>query len=275
MGAEKEHGRRTSSRIRSRTGDPAGRKSIYNERVSDSPRKRTRPEEGAEAPASPGILYLVATPIGNLGDVTLRAREVLARVDGVAAEDRRVTGRLLHELGIEARLLSYHDHNKERVTSRLLDRLEAGESLALVTDAGTPGISDPGFYLVRAAVERGLPVTSVPGPSAPVNALVLSGLPTDTFVFWGYLPRKAGAARREMERMREEERTIVYFDSPHRVRKNLELLAEVLPGARLALCREMTKRFEEVVRGSPAEVLEAFEGREIKGEVVVVLRDSA
>lgn len=223
------------------------------------------------APADPGTLYLVATPIGNLGDLSHRAVELLKSVDRIVAEDTRVSRRLLDHYGVGARPTAYHDHNKEQVTPRLLGKLEEGLSVALLTDAGTPGISDPGFYLTRRAIGRGIPVTTLPGPSAVISALVISGLPTDAFVFLGYLPRKSGPAGRILERAIAEGRTLVYFDSPHRFLKNLGLLAQLAPGARVAACREMTKKFEEVVRGTAAEMVRAMESRNLKGEITVVV----
>ena len=226
------------------------------------------------SPAS-GRLVLVATPIGNLGDVTYRAVETLRTVDAVLAEDTRHTRRLFARYGITTPLRAYHDHNKARVTPRLVERLRAGETLALVTDAGTPGIADPGFYLVRAAIEAGVPVTALPGPSALLTALVVSGFPTDAFVFGAFLPRRPGALARAVEALRDETRTAIFYVSPHQLERVLAAFAERLPERRLAVARELTKIHEEVRRGTAAELLDAVRAARVRGEIVLVVHGAA
>jgi len=216
-----------------------------------------------------GTLYLVGTPIGNLGDMTDRARETLAAVDVVAAEDTRRTGALLKRFGIAARMLSLHEANERERTGELLEILRSGRDVAVVSDAGMPGLSDPGFRLVRACVEAGIDVRVVPGPSAAIAALVVSGLPTDRFVFEGFLPRRAAERRRRLEALAEDPRTIVLFESPKRVAATLQQAGEILGDRRVAVARELTKLHEEVLRGTIAEVLPSL--RDLKGEVVVVV----
>ena len=219
-----------------------------------------------------GTLWLVGTPIGNLEDVTARARRVLAGVDLIAAEDTRRTGRLLQHLGIGGkRLVSFFEGNEGRRTEELLEELRHGADVAVVSDAGMPGVSDPGYRLVVACVEAGLSVDVAPGPSAVLAALVISGLPTDRFVFEGFLPRSASGRRARLEALGGEPRTIVLFESPRRVNGTL---GDLPPDRRVALIRELTKRHQEVLRGTAAEVLDAVRGRELKGEVVLVIEGS-
>jgi 16S rRNA (cytidine1402-2'-O)-methyltransferase len=217
-----------------------------------------------------GALYIVSTPIGNLEDITRRAVAILAGVDAVAAEDTRTTRILLDHLGISKPLLSYHAQNEVRRLPELISRLQGGESIALVTDAGTPGISDPAFAIVREALRNGLRVIPVPGASALLAALVVSGLPMDRFVFEGFLPVKKGR-RGRIERLREEERTIVLYESPHRLQKTLRELHAALGNRAVAVARELTKKFEEVERGALPDVLRAVEGKEPRGEYVIVV----
>jgi 16S rRNA (cytidine1402-2'-O)-methyltransferase len=219
----------------------------------------------------PGTLYLVGTPIGNMGDMTDRARETLAAVDVVAAEDTRRTARLLARFGIKARTTSLFEGNERARTDELVGLLQRGQDVAVVSDAGMPGLSDPGFRLIRASVEEGIPVRVVPGPSAAVAALVSSGLPTDRFVFEGFLPRRAGERRARLASLLNETRTVILFESPRRIRATLREVAEVLGDRRVALARELTKLHEEVIRGRASEVLEQIEEREPKGEVVLVV----
>lgn len=216
-------------------------------------------------------LYVVSTPIGNLKDITYRALGVLARVDFIACEDTRRTGLLLRHFGIENRLLSYHEYNKIRQTPAILDLLAQGKSVALVSDAGTPGISDPGFYLIRAAVERGFRVIPVPGASALLAALVVSGLPSDRFAFEGFLPKRAGRRRQQLLSLVQNPRTIVFCESARRVKRLLEEIKELLGERKVVVCRELTKKFEEVIRGTTSEILSELQDRELKGEVVVVV----
>ena len=218
-----------------------------------------------------GTLYLVSTPIGNLEDITLRALRVLREVDIIAAEDTRHTGKLLKRYEITTRLTSYHEHNKEAREEFLLEVLEGGD-LALVSDAGTPGLSDPGFEIVRAALAHGYEVTSIPGPSAPIAALVASGLPTDSFIFLGYLPRKASARRAFIESLSNESRTLVLFEVPHRIQKTLGDLIAILGEDRFAaLGRELTKMHEEIIRGTLQEVQAHIASGEPRGEYTLVL----
>lgn len=218
-----------------------------------------------------GTLFLVGTPIGNLGDLGPRARDTLAAVDLVAAEDTRRSGRLLSKLGIKAKLLSFFEGNERERTEELVDRLREGQDVAVITDGGMPGISDPGFRLVRACAEEGIDVRVVPGPSAAVAALVVSGLPTDRFVFEGFLPRREGDRLRRLESLAGDPRTVVLFESPLRVRTLLRDVLVALGDRRVAVCRELTKLHEEVLRGSASEVLARIADLELKGEVAVVI----
>jgi 16S rRNA (cytidine1402-2'-O)-methyltransferase len=218
-----------------------------------------------------GTLYLVGTPIGNLGDMTRRARETLEQVDMIAAEDTRRTGRLLANLDIHKPMLSFFEGNERERTGQLIARLIEGESVALVTDGGMPGVSDPGFRLVRAAAAEGLEVRVVPGPSAAIAALVISGLATDRFVFEGFLPKKEGERMRRLEELAREQRTIVCFESPVRVQILLRDVLIALGDRQVAVARELTKLHEEVLRGRASEVLARVIDLDLKGEVVVVI----
>ncbi len=218
-----------------------------------------------------GILYLVSTPIGNLEDFTLRAKRLLAEVDLVAAEDTRHTQQLLQRYDIHTPLTSYHDHNKEEKAPVLIERLRQGQHIALVADAGTPTISDPGYYLINGCIAAGIRVSPVPGPSALLAALAASGLPTDAFLFAGFLPRKAGARQRRLTQLAPLRETLIFFESPHRVGRLLEELPEVFGDRRVAVGRELTKLHEEIIRGRLSEVAEQFKGRSVKGELTVVV----
>src|SRR5262245_8281372 len=222
-------------------------------------------------PLQPGTLYLVATPIGNLEDITLRALRTLRECDVVAAEDTRRTGLLLKHFGLSKPLLSYFQFNEAKRSEEILQRLGRGERVALATDAGTPGISDPGERVVKAAVEAGFRVESVPGPSALVAALTASGLPTDEFHFVGFLPDKSVQRRKKLEALKNVPGTLALYESPFRVEKLLEEFTEILPGRRVVLARELTKKFEEFLRGKPAELLETARKRRLKGEFVVLV----
>lgn len=215
-------------------------------------------------------LYVVPTPIGNLEDITLRALRVLREADLIACEDTRRTGRLLSHYEIKKDLISYHEHNEERLAQELAERARS-ESVALVTDAGTPSVSDPGYRLVRVCIESGLEVEVLPGPSALTTALVASGLPTDTFVFAGFPPRKGKERGALLERIVHEPSTFVLFESPHRIYKTLSDLPANTP---VAVCRELTKLHEEVFRGSAQEAADRFSGR-VKGEIVLVVGGGA
>ena len=218
-----------------------------------------------------GILTLVSTPIGNLGDMTYRAVEELKAADVILAEDTRHSRTLLDHYGIAARPRPYHDHNKEKVTPGVIVELEGGARVALITDAGTPGVSDPGFYLVRAAVDAGLRVTATPGASAILPALVLSGLPTDSFAFEGFPPKKKGALAAAVAELEHERRTTVFYVAPHQLIKVLEAFEVVLPARRLCVARELTKLHEELRRGTADELLAYYRGRAVRGEVVLVV----
>jgi 16S rRNA (cytidine1402-2'-O)-methyltransferase len=218
-----------------------------------------------------GRLFVVGTPIGNLGDLSERARETLASVDLVAAEDTRRTGKLLAHIGVKAKMLSLFEGNEPRRIDDVLDRVREGDDVALVSDAGMPTVSDPGFRLVRAAIEAGVEVNVVPGPSAVTAALVVSGLPTDRWVFEGFLPRRAAERRVRLRGLSDDPRTLVLFESPRRVIALLrEVLAE-LGDRRASLARELTKLHEEVVRGRVSEVLASVQDAEPRGEIVLVL----
>ena len=218
-----------------------------------------------------GVLYLVGTPIGNLGDLSERARETLSSVALVAAEDTRRSGRLLRGLEIRKPLVSMFEGNEEERAAELVERLEAGEDVAVVTDGGMPSISDPGYRLVELAAKRGIDVRVIPGPSAAIAALVLSGLPTDRFVFEGFLPRRPGDRGRRLQALRQDPRTIVFFESPRRLPTLLREIVVTWGDRRVAVCRELTKLHEEVLRGRAGEVLEAIGDRQLKGEVTVVV----
>lgn len=222
-------------------------------------------------PLTPSTLYLVATPIGNLEDITLRAIRVLRECDVIAAEDTRHTGILLKHLGIQKPMISYHAHNEARRTREIVERLGRGESVALVTDAGSPGVSDPGERVVKAALTAGFRVEAVPGACALVAALTASGLPTTEFHFVGFLPHKSGQRRRELERLRVIPGTLAFYESPFRIEKLLGELAEIMPGHTVILARELTKKFEEFLRGNPAELRAQLQNRSVKGEFVVMV----
>ena len=222
-------------------------------------------------PLTPGTLYLVATPIGNLEDITLRALRTLRECDVVAAEDTRRTGQLLKHFGISKPLLSYFQFNEAKRSEEIIERLRRGEKVALVTDAGSPGISDPGERVVKAAIRADMRVESVPGPCALVAAITASGLPTEEFHFIGFLPHKQGQRRRELERFKSVGGALVFYESPYRVEKLLVELQEHFAGHQVVLARELTKKFEEYLRGTPAELLEVLKHRSLKGEFVVIV----
>jgi 16S rRNA (cytidine1402-2'-O)-methyltransferase len=216
-------------------------------------------------------LYLVATPIGNMGDITLRALDTLRAVDLVASEDTRKTGLLLKHFDIKKPQMSFHEHNEERAGEKIMALLEQGQSVALVTNAGTPGISDPGFSLVRRALRAGVDVTMIPGPAALVMALVLSGLPTHAFTFRGFPPRKPGARRRFLEVDRDSPHTLVFYESKYRLAAFLKDALEVYGDRPAAVANDLTKMFEAITRGSLAELVSHFGGVEPLGEYVVVI----
>jgi 16S rRNA (cytidine1402-2'-O)-methyltransferase len=222
-------------------------------------------------PLTAGALYLVATPIGNLEDITLRALRVLRECDVVAAEDTRRTSQLLKHFDIVKPLLSYFRFNEARRSEEIIERLRRGDKIALVTDAGSPGISDPGERVVKAAIAAGCHVESVPGSCALVAALTASGLPTDEFYFVGFLPHKSGQRRKKLESLKTIPGTLVFYESPFRIEKLLSELVEVFPEREVVLARELTKKFEEFLRGEPVELLALVQKRPLKGEFVVLV----
>src|SRR5215470_13379268 len=217
------------------------------------------------------MLYVVATPIGNLGDITLRALDVLKSVDLVAAEDTRHSGMLLKYFGIKKALISYHEHNEAMRTSQLIERLAQGESIALITDAGTPGLSDPGARLIRECIKRRLQFTIIPGPSSILTALVGSGFSCEKFFFGGFLPVKSGQRERELRAAAVREETSIYFESPYRLIKTLKASIDVLQDRQLCVARELTKKFEEFRRGAAADLLVHYEKHPSKGEIVLLI----
>ena len=220
---------------------------------------------------TPGTLYVVATPIGNLEDVTLRALRVLKEVGLVACEDTRRTRTLLSHFGIHVPVTSYFEHNKLTKGPAILRALSEGKSVALVTDAGTPGISDPGFLLVQAARAAGVPVVPVPGPSAVIAALSAAGVPAARFVFEGFLPVKPGRRLHRLEALRDLEMTVVCYESPHRILASLEAIAQVFGHREIVAAREMTKQFEEIVRGTARQLAERFAAGRVRGEFTLII----
>lgn len=216
-------------------------------------------------------LFIVSTPIGNLKDITLRALEVLSTVTLIAAEDTRRASILLRHYDISTKTTSYHDFNKEKKTPLLIDRLKRGDSIAVISDAGTPGISDPAFYLIRAAIKQHITIEAIPGATAFVPALVISGLPTDRFVFEGFLPSHKGRQKR-LNELKEEKRTIIIYESPHRILKSLTQLYEVIGDRRVCLVRELTKKFEEVYRGLLSEFCSSNRIIRQQGEFVIIIK---
>jgi len=222
-------------------------------------------------PMAPG-LYLVATPLGNLGDISLRALAVLAAVETILCEDTRITSRLTQRFSISTRLRPYHDHNAARVRPAILESLAAGESFALVSDAGMPAISDPGFKLVRECIDKGIPVDVIPGPTAPVTALALSGLPTDRFLFAGFLPNKQGQRLATLRELAGVPATLIFFETAPRLAASLRDIASVLPGRQVAVARELTKLHQEVLRGTADELAHALAGDgKVKGEITLLI----
>jgi 16S rRNA (cytidine1402-2'-O)-methyltransferase len=231
---------------------------------------KTNERTGEDLPE--GTLYVVATPIGNQEDITLRALRILAAVDLVASEDTRHTRKLLAYHGIRARLVSFHEHNEAERTGELVERLKAGSRVALVSDAGTPLVSDPGYRLVCAAAAEGIPVVPIPGPSSLTAALCISGLPTDAFVFTGFLPRKKEKRSRQLLCLKDEDRTLVFFESPRRIGALLAEVYRVMGDRQAVLCREMTKRHEECLRGRLSELIGILSDRaQIKGECTLLI----
>lgn len=220
---------------------------------------------------APGRLFIVSTPIGNLEDITLRALRLLRECELIAAEDTRHTRKLLSHYDIHTPLTGFRQHRQSRQAPAIVEKIRAGSSVALVTDAGTPGVSDPGWYLIDAALEHGIEVIPVPGPSAAVTLLSISGLPTDRFVFEGFLPVKSGRRKRRLEELVDEPRTMLFYESPHRLLKSLEMMSEVFGERPAAVGRELTKLFEEVRRGTLGSILASFSGKKIRGEITVAV----
>ena len=218
-----------------------------------------------------GTLYIVSTPIGNMEDITLRALRILKEVDLIAAEDTRRTGLLLKHFGIQAPLTSYFEGNELKKKEFILAKLKEGKNVALVSDAGTPGVSDPGFRLIQLAIENQLPIVPIPGSSAVITALSVSGLPTDAFLFKGFLPHKSKKRRdllRELEEVRE---TLIFYESPHRISETLRDILEILGDREIVLTRELTKVYEEIIRGKVSEILNQVGDRTLKGEITLVI----
>jgi len=220
------------------------------------------------------MLFVVATPIGNLGDITLRAIEVLKSADVVAAEDTRRSGMLLKHLGIKKPFISYHEHNEAARTAELVERLGRGENVALITDAGMPGLSDPGARLICECIKRELPFTIIPGPSSILTALLGSGFSTEKFSFRGFLPVKSGRRERELRAAAERDETAIFFESPYRLTKTLAACIDIMPERQLCVARELTKKFEEFRRGTASELLAHYQAHRPKGEIVLVISGS-
>lgn len=218
-----------------------------------------------------GTLYIVSTPIGNMEDITLRALRILKEVDLIAAEDTRRTGLLLKHFGIQASLTSYFEGNELRKREFILAKLKEGEKVALVSDAGTPGVSDPGFRLIQLAIENQLPIVPVPGSSAVITALSVSGLPTDAFLFKGFLPHKAKKRKDLLKKLEQVRETLVFYESPHRISETLRDILEILGDREAVLTRELTKVYEEIIRGKASQILNQVAGRTLKGEMTLVI----
>lgn len=218
------------------------------------------------------MLYVMSTPIGNLGDITQRAVEELKKADLIVAEDTRRTIRLLKHLGIEKkRMTSFDRHSEKRKTPFIIKELKEGKKVALVSDSGTPGINDPGEYLISEAVKHGIDISPIPGPSAIISALVCSGLPADKFAFYGFVPKKEKQKKEFFNGIKDKKETKVFYESPYRIEKTLELMKKVMPERKLCIARELTKLHEEFIRGSVREVCNKIKDKNIKGEIVVVL----
>ena len=223
---------------------------------------------------TPGTLYIVATPIGNLDDITLRALRVLREADLIACEDTRYSARLLAHYGITTPRESYHDHNERERTPRFLERLHRGQNIALISDSGTPLISDPGYALVSACRNEGIPVVPIPGPSAVIAALAGCGLPMGRFYFVGFLPPRSQARKAELEKLRAIDATLVFYEAPHRIRESLLDVREILGDRRAAVARELTKLHEQFIRGAVSEIIAHFEANEPRGEMTLVIAGS-
>lgn len=222
-----------------------------------------------------GTLYLVGTPIGNLGDITYRAVETLKSVDIIAAEDTRQTIKLLNHFGIQKRLLSYHEHNKEESGRKLVNLLNKGESIALVSDAGMPAISDPGYELVVEAIDQGITVVPIPGANAAITGLVASGLPTKRFAFMGFLSRDKKEIKQELEQLKYVSKTMMFYEAPHRIKKTVEAMLNVLGNRKMVFIRELTKKHEEFIRGTTEDILQFVKDTPVKGECMLLVEGSS
>lgn len=223
----------------------------------------------------PGTLYIVSTPIGNMEDITLRAIRVLKEADLIAAEDTRHTRNLLNRYEIETPLTSYHDHNKEEKAPVLLTRMLEGKNVALVSDAGTPGISDPGYFLINLAVDQKIPVIPIPGATAAITALSISGLPTDRFVFEGFLPAKQSARTKRLNELAAEERTLIFYEAPHKIIKTIEDMISVFGDRNAVVTRELTKIHEEIIRAKLSDVLKQLKQKTVKGEITIIVHGAS
>ena len=219
-----------------------------------------------------GILYICGTPIGNLEDITLRALKILKKVKLIAAEDTRHTKKLLNHYQINTKITSYYEYNKFKKAPYLVGILKNGQDIALVSDAGMPGISDPGYVLINLALKNDIQIIPIPGVSALITALVVSGLPTDKFVFEGFLPRKIKERKKYFKSIENEERTIVFYETPHRLKKALKDMLEILGGREIVIARELTKKYEEIIRGNLNQVLSEINTKEIKGEITLIVQ---
>ena len=222
--------------------------------------------------ASNGTLYLVATPIGNLEDITMRAVRTLQEVDLIACEDTRTSRVLLNHYGINKPVVSYHNFNERQASERIIGRVLEGQNVAVISDAGTPSISDPGFIIVREAVRQGINVVAIPGPAAMIMAVAVSGLPTDAFIFYGFLPQTSGKRRAILESLAERRETMVFYESPYKIHKLLNEVFEVIGNRKAALCREMTKKFEEILRGDIETIRDQLADKKVKGELTLVVQ---
>ncbi len=217
-----------------------------------------------------GVLYLVATPIGNLSDITFRAIEILKSVDAIACEDTRHSKILLDHYGIKKPLTSFHDFSPKKRAPELISKIKNGTKLALISDAGTPGIADPGYRLINEAIREGIKIEVIPGPSALISALVVSGLPTDSFIFLGFMPVKEGQKRTKLLSLKNETRTVIFYESPHRFLKTLKAIEETLGDIPIVAARELTKKFEEVLRTKVSEIISHFSAKKVLGEFVIL-----
>ncbi len=218
-----------------------------------------------------GNIYLIPTPIGNMGDITQRALEILNQVDIIACEDTRHSGGFLKKLGINKELVSYHDFNESARAEQLIKKIKEGNSIGIITDAGSPGISDPAYRIVRAAIENNINLIPLPGPCAIIPALTASGLPTDRFFFEGFLPQKSGARKNRLEKIKELEYTLVFYESPYRVMKTLDDILETLGNRDICIAREISKKFEEFLRGKVTEIIQTIGDKTPKGEFVIII----